>query len=48
MVVTIRSTRLRALGTDRFESWSSTRAGGFFMAPILTVIADTVGILGGW
>ena len=28
--------------------WRQYGTAGFFMAPVLTVISDTVGILGGW
>jgi phospholipid/cholesterol/gamma-HCH transport system permease protein len=49
MVVTDQINALRALGTDPVRKLVVPRVlAGFFMAPILTVIADTVGILGGW
>jgi phospholipid/cholesterol/gamma-HCH transport system permease protein len=49
MVVTDQINALRALGTDPIRKLVVPRVlAGFFMAPILTVIADTVGMLGGW
>ena len=49
MVVTDQINALRALGTDPVRKLVVPRVvAGFVMAPILTVIADTVGILGGW
>jgi phospholipid/cholesterol/gamma-HCH transport system permease protein len=49
MVVTDQIAALRALGTDPVRKLVVPRVvAGFVMAPILTVIADTVGILGGW
>jgi phospholipid/cholesterol/gamma-HCH transport system permease protein len=49
MVVTDQISALRALGTDPVRKLVVPRVlAGFFMAPVLTVIADTVGILGGW
>jgi phospholipid/cholesterol/gamma-HCH transport system permease protein len=49
MVVTDQINALRALGTDPIRKLVVPRVlAGFFMAPVLTVIADTVGILGGW
>jgi phospholipid/cholesterol/gamma-HCH transport system permease protein len=49
MVVTEQINALRALGTDPVRKLVVPRVlAGFFMAPILTVIADTFGILGGW
>ena len=49
MVVTDQINALRALGTDPVRKLVVPRVlAGFFMAPVLTVIADTVGILGGW
>jgi phospholipid/cholesterol/gamma-HCH transport system permease protein len=49
MVVTDQINALRALGTDPVRKLVVPRVlAGFIMAPILTVIADTVGILGGW
>jgi phospholipid/cholesterol/gamma-HCH transport system permease protein len=49
MAVTDQINALRALGTDPVRKLVVPRVlAGFFMAPVLTVIADTVGILGGW
>ena len=49
MVVTDQINALRALGTDPIRKLVVPRVlAGFFMAPVLTVIANTVGILGGW
>src|SRR5688572_3800953 len=49
MAVTDQIHALRALGTDPIRKLVVPRVlAGFFMAPVLTVIADTVGILGGW
>lgn len=49
MVVTEQIAALRALGTDPIRKLVVPRVlAGFIMCPILTVIADTVGILGGW
>jgi phospholipid/cholesterol/gamma-HCH transport system permease protein len=49
MVVTDQINALRALGTDPVRKLVVPRMlAGFFMAPVLTVIANTVGILGGW
>jgi len=49
MVVTDQINALRALGTVPVRKLVVPRVlAGFFMAPVLTVIADTVGILGGW
>ena len=49
MVVTDQINALRALGTDPVRKLVVPRvAAGLLMAPILTIIADTVGILGGW
>ncbi len=49
MAVTDQIFALRALGTDPIRKLVVPRVlAGFFMAPVLTVIADTVGILGGW
>jgi phospholipid/cholesterol/gamma-HCH transport system permease protein len=49
MVVTDQINALRALGTDPVRKLVVPRVlAGFFMTPVLTVIADTVGILGGW
>jgi phospholipid/cholesterol/gamma-HCH transport system permease protein len=49
MMVTDQINALRALGTDPIRKLVVPRVlAGFFMAPVLTVIADFVGILGGW
>ena len=49
MVVTDQINALRALGTDPVRKLVVPRVlAGFFMAPVLTVVADTVGIIGGW
>ena len=49
MVVTDQINALRALGTDPVRKLVVPRVlAGFFMTPVLTVISDTVGILGGW
>lgn len=49
MVVTDQISALRALGTDPIRKLVVPRVlAGFFMAPVLTVIADFVGISGGW
>jgi len=49
MVVTDQINALRALGTDPIRKLVVPRMlSGFFMAPVLTVLADFVGILGGW
>jgi phospholipid/cholesterol/gamma-HCH transport system permease protein len=49
MVVTDQINALRALGTDPVRKLVVPRVlAGIFMAPVLTVIADFVGILGGW
>ena len=49
MVVTDQISALRALGTDPIRKLVVPRViAGFFMAPVLTVIADFVGITGGW
>jgi phospholipid/cholesterol/gamma-HCH transport system permease protein len=49
MVVTDQISALRALGTDPVRKLVVPRVlAGFFMAPVLTVIADAVGIVGGW
>src|SRR6266702_4537647 len=49
MVVTDQINALRALGTDPIRKLVVPRMlAGIFMAPVLTVIADFVGILGGW
>ena len=49
MVVTDQINALRALGTDPIRKLVVPRVlAGFFMAPVLTVISDFVGIVGGW
>jgi phospholipid/cholesterol/gamma-HCH transport system permease protein len=49
MVVTDQINALRALGTDPVRKLVVPRVlAGVLMAPVLTVISDTVGILGGW
>jgi len=49
MVVTDQINALRALGTDPIRKLVVPRLlAGFWMAPVLTVIANAVGILGGW
>ena len=49
MMVTDQINALRALGTDPVRKLVVPRVlAGVFMTPVLTVIADTVGIVGGW
>ncbi len=49
MVVTEQVSALRALGTDPVRKLVVPRVlAGFIMCPILTVIANAVGLLGGW
>jgi phospholipid/cholesterol/gamma-HCH transport system permease protein len=49
MVVTDQINALRALGTDPVRKLVVPRIlAGFFMAPLLTIVADFVGIFGGW
>src|SRR5512138_3626020 len=49
MVVTDQINALRALGTDPIRKLVVPRVlAGVLMTPILTIIADGVGILGGW
>jgi phospholipid/cholesterol/gamma-HCH transport system permease protein len=49
MVVTDQINALRALGTDPIRKLVVPRMlAGIIMAPILTIIADFVGIVGGW
>src|SRR6188508_2008219 len=49
MVVTDQINALRALGTDPIRKLIVPRVlAGVIMAPILTIIADTLGIVGGW
>ena len=49
MVVTDQINALRALGTDPIRKLVVPRVlAGILMAPVLTVIANTVGLIGGW
>ncbi|MCC7123911.1 MAG: ABC transporter permease [Acidobacteria bacterium] len=49
MVVTDQVSALRALGTDPMRKLVVPRVlAGFIMCPILTVVANAVGLLGGW
>jgi phospholipid/cholesterol/gamma-HCH transport system permease protein len=49
MVVTDQINALRALGTDPIRKLVVPRIlAGVFMAPLLTIVADFVGIFGGW
>jgi phospholipid/cholesterol/gamma-HCH transport system permease protein len=49
MVVTDQINALRALGTDPVRKLVVPRVmAAFFMAPVLTVVADAFGIVGGW
>jgi phospholipid/cholesterol/gamma-HCH transport system permease protein len=49
MMVTDQINALRALGTDPIRKLVVPRfLAGIFMAPVLTVIADTAGMIGGW
>src|SRR5437870_3566610 len=49
MVVTDQINALRALGTDPVRKLVVPRVlAGIFMAPVLTVISDFIGIAGGW
>jgi phospholipid/cholesterol/gamma-HCH transport system permease protein len=49
MMVTDQINALRALGTDPVRKLVVPRLlAGFFMTPVLTIIADGVGIFGGW
>ena len=49
MVVTDQINALRALGTDPIRKLVVPRVlAGILMAPVLTVISDFVGIVGGW
>src|SRR5688572_12364348 len=49
MVVTDQINALRALGTDPVRKLVVPRVlAGIIMAPVLTIIANTVGIIGGW
>jgi phospholipid/cholesterol/gamma-HCH transport system permease protein len=49
MMVTDQINALRALGTDPVRKLVVPRMlAGFFMTPVLTIIANAVGIVGGW
>ena len=49
MMVTDQINALRALGTDPIRKLVVPRVlAGFLMAPLLTIVSDFVGILGGW
>ncbi len=49
MVVTEQVSALRALGTDPVRKLVVPRVlAGFIMCPILTVVSNAVGLLGGW
>ena len=49
MVVTDQIFALRVLGTDPVRKLVVPRVlAGFFMAPVLTIVSDFVGIVGGW
>jgi phospholipid/cholesterol/gamma-HCH transport system permease protein len=49
MVVADQVNALRALGTDPIRKLVAPRVlAGTLMCPVLTVVADVVGILGGW
>ncbi len=49
MAVTDQINALRALGTDPIRKLVVPRVlAGFIMAPLLTVVANTVGMIGGW
>lgn len=49
MMVTEQISALRALGTDPVRKLVVPRVlAGFIMCPILTVVANTVGLVGGW
>jgi phospholipid/cholesterol/gamma-HCH transport system permease protein len=49
MMVTDQINALRALGTDPIRKLVVPRIlAGIFMAPVLTIISDFVGIVGGW
>ena len=49
MVVTEQISALRALGTDPIRKLVVPRVlAGFIMCPVLTVVSNTVGLLGGW
>ena len=49
MIVTDQINALRALGTDPIRKLVVPRLlAGFLMAPVLTVISDAAGLIGGW
>ena len=49
MIVTDQINALRALGTDPVRKLVVPRfLAGIMMAPVLTIIADTAGMIGGW
>jgi phospholipid/cholesterol/gamma-HCH transport system permease protein len=49
MIVTDQINALRALGTDPVRKLVVPRfLAGIWMAPVLTIIADTAGMIGGW
>jgi len=49
MMVTDQINALRALGTDPVRKLALPRVlAGIFMVPILTIIANTVGLVGAW
>jgi phospholipid/cholesterol/gamma-HCH transport system permease protein len=49
MMVTEQISALRALGTDPIRKLVVPRVlAGLFMAPVLTIVSDFVGIFGGW
>ncbi|MBM3770715.1 MAG: ABC transporter permease [Acidimicrobiia bacterium] len=49
MMVTDQINALRALGTDPIRKLVVPRVmAGIFMTPLLTVVSDTAGIIGGW
>jgi phospholipid/cholesterol/gamma-HCH transport system permease protein len=49
MVVTDQINALRALGTDPIRKLVVPRVlSGIFMTPVLTIISDFVGMVGGW
>jgi phospholipid/cholesterol/gamma-HCH transport system permease protein len=49
MMVTDQINALRALGTDPVRKLVVPRfLAGIFMAPVLTIVADTAGMVGGW
>jgi phospholipid/cholesterol/gamma-HCH transport system permease protein len=49
MVVTDQINALRALGTDPVRKLVVPRVlAGFIMCPILTIVSNTVGMIGGW